>query len=106
LKNLHKLLEKVDNSGWFTSFGPMHKELSAVKITYRRACKADTLVATHFCGSPCDVSAVDKLREQKYLSTARYSCILQTAIYIVSKQFSFTIIFYYTNLKSIKFVLY
>lgn len=29
LKKLHKLLEQINNSGWFTNFGPMHKELTA-----------------------------------------------------------------------------
>ena len=28
LKKLHKLLEQINNNGWFTNFGPMHKELT------------------------------------------------------------------------------
>jgi dTDP-4-amino-4,6-dideoxygalactose transaminase len=134
LKKLYKLLEQVNNSGWFTNFGPMHKELTerlegylgvqnllltnngtsalqvagkaigsksiistpfsfvatvsafkwqqsevafadidpnslnlcpqAVKTAYRKGCKADTLVATHVYGNPCDVSAIEKLSEQ------------------------------------------
>ena len=134
LKKLHKLLERINASGWFTNFGPMHKELTArledylgvknllltnngtsalqvagraigshsiistpfsfvatvsafkwqqdkvafadidskslnlcpqaVKTAYRKGCKADTLVATHVHGNPCDVTAIDELSEQ------------------------------------------
>lgn len=134
LKKLYKLLEKINDKGWFTNFGPMHKELTArledylcvqnllltnngtsalqvagraigsksiistpfsfvatvsafkwqkdtvafadidqhslnlcpqaVKAAFRKGCKADTLVATHVYGNPCDVSALDKLSEQ------------------------------------------
>ena len=134
LKKLHKLLEQVNNNGWFTNFGPMHKELTArledylgvqnllltnngtsalqvagraigsesiistpfsfvatvsafkwqqdkvafadidphslnlcpqaVKKAYRKGCKADTLVATHVYGNPCDVASMDKLSDQ------------------------------------------
>lgn len=134
LKKLYKLLEQVNNNGWFTNFGPMHKELTArledylgvknllltnngtsalqvagraigsksiistpfsfvatvsafkwqqdevafadidprslnlcpqaVKTAYSKACKADTLVATHVYGNPCDVAAIDELSVQ------------------------------------------
>lgn len=134
LKKLNKLLEKVNKNGWFTNFGPLHKELTArledylgvqnllltnngtsalqvagraigsrslivtpfsfvatvsafkwqqdkvafadidphslnlcpqaVKNAYRKGCKADTLVATHVYGNPCDVTAIDELSEQ------------------------------------------
>ncbi|MEZ9588276.1 aminotransferase DegT [Vibrio cyclitrophicus] len=134
LKKLNKLLEQVNNNGWFTNFGPMHKELTerledylgvqnlllmnngtsalqvagraigsksiiatpfsfvatvsafkwqhdevafadidpqslnlspqAVKSAYRKGCKADTLVATHVYGNPCDVDAINELSEQ------------------------------------------
>lgn len=134
LKKLNKLLEQVNNNGWFTNFGPMHKDLTArledylgvqnllltnngtsalqvagraigsnsliatpfsfvatvsafkwqkdelafadidsnslnicpqaVKMAYRKGCKADTLVATHVYGNPCDVVAMDKVSEQ------------------------------------------
>lgn len=134
LKKLHKLLEQVNNSGWYTNFGPMHKELTmrlesylgvknlllmnngtsalqvagraigsksiistpfsfvatvsafkwqqdevsfadidpyslnlcpkAVKTAFRNGCQADTLVATHVYGNPCDVTAIDELSEQ------------------------------------------
>lgn len=134
LKKLYKLLEQVNDNGWYTNFGPMHKELTArledylgvknllltnngtsalqvagraigsksiistpfsfvatvsafkwqkdevafadidpqslnlcpqaVKAAYRKGCKADTLVATHVYGNPCDVTAFDKLSEQ------------------------------------------
>ena len=134
LKKLNKLLEQVNNNGWFTNFGPMHQELTgrledylgvknllltnngtsalqvagraigsksiistpfsfvatvssfkwqqdevafadinsetlnlcpqAVKKAYHKGCKADTLVATHVYGNPCDVIAIDKLSEQ------------------------------------------
>ncbi|MEH6712198.1 MAG: DegT/DnrJ/EryC1/StrS family aminotransferase, partial [Paraglaciecola polaris] len=133
LKKLYKLLEQINDQGWFTNFGPMHKELTgrledylgvknllltnngtsalqvagraigsksiistpfsfiatvsafkwqkdevafadidpyslnlcpqAVKTAYRKGCKADTLVATHVYGNPCDVLAIDKLSE-------------------------------------------
>ncbi|MEZ9909385.1 DegT/DnrJ/EryC1/StrS family aminotransferase [Vibrio sp. 10N.261.51.A3] len=133
LKKLHKLLEQVNSSGWFTNFGPMHQELTerledylgvqnllltnngtsalqvagraigcksiistpfsfvatvsafkwqkdevafsdinphslnlcpqAIKTAYRKGCKADTLVATHVYGNPCDVTAIDELSE-------------------------------------------
>jgi dTDP-4-amino-4,6-dideoxygalactose transaminase len=134
LKKLTKLLEQINNNGWYTNFGPMHKELTArledylgvqnllltnngtsalqvagraigsksiiatpfsfvatvsafkwqqdqlafadidpqtlnlcpkeVKKAYRKGCKADTLVATHVYGNPCDVAAIDELSEQ------------------------------------------
>ncbi|WP_146490014.1 DegT/DnrJ/EryC1/StrS family aminotransferase [Vibrio sp. T20] len=134
LKKLYKLLEQVNNSGWFTNFGPMHKELTerledylgvqnlllmnngtsalqvagraigsksiiatpfsfvatvsafkwqqdevafvdidsqslnlspgAVESAYRKGCKADTLLATHVYGNPCDVDAIDELSEK------------------------------------------
>lgn len=134
LIKLNKLLDQVNNSGWFTNFGPMQKELTerledylgvqnllltnngtsalqvagraigsksiiatpfsfvatvsafkwqqhevafadidphslnlcpqAVKTAYRKGCTADTLVATHVYGNPCDVKAIDKLSEQ------------------------------------------
>lgn len=134
LKKLNKLLEQVNNNGWYTNFGPLHNELTArledylgvknllltnngtsalqvagraigsqsiistpfsfvatvsafkwqhdevafadidphslnlcpqaVKAAYRKGCKADTLVATHVYGNPCDVTAIDELSEQ------------------------------------------
>ncbi|MFS1423635.1 DegT/DnrJ/EryC1/StrS family aminotransferase [Shewanella sp. 10N.286.48.B5] len=133
IKKLANLLEKVNDNGWFTNFGPMHKELTekledylgvqnllltnngtsalqvagrtigsrsiistpfsfvatvsafkwqkdevafadidnkslnlspeAVNLAYRKGCKADTLVATHVYGNPCDVDALDKLSQ-------------------------------------------
>ncbi|PHX05768.1 DegT/DnrJ/EryC1/StrS family aminotransferase [Vibrio splendidus] len=134
LKKLYKLLEQVNSNGWFTNFGPMHKELTgkledylgvknllltnngtsalqvasramgsksliatpfsfvatvsafdwqkdelaftdidpnslnlspqAVEAAYRLGCKADTLVATHVYGNPCDVDSIDQLSTQ------------------------------------------
>lgn len=134
LKKLYKLLEQVNDNGWYTNFGPLHKELTtrledylgvknllltnngtsalqvagraigsksiistpfsfvatvsafkwqqdevafadidpqslnlcpqAVKRAYQQGCKADTLVATHVYGNPCDVQALDELSEQ------------------------------------------
>ncbi|KAA8596487.1 DegT/DnrJ/EryC1/StrS family aminotransferase [Vibrio cyclitrophicus] len=134
LKKLNKLLEQVNSNGWFTNFGPMHKELTerledylgvenllltnngtsalqvaskalssrsilatpfsfvatvsafkwqkdelafadidkrslnlstgAVKSAYKQGCNADTLVATHVYGNPCDVDALDVLSEK------------------------------------------
>ena len=134
LKKLNKLLEQINDKGWYTNFGPLQKELTArledylgvknllltnngtsalqvagrsissqsiiatpfsfvatvsafkwqkdevafadidsqslnlspqaVKTAYRKGCKADTLVATHVYGNPCDVTAFDKLSEQ------------------------------------------
>lgn len=131
LKKLTNLLEQVNNNGWYTNFGPLHKELTAkledylgvnnllltnngtsalqvaakaigsrsilatpfsfvatvsafkwqkdelafadidkaslnlspdsVRLAYRKGCKADTLVATHVYGNPCDVHALDAL---------------------------------------------
>jgi dTDP-4-amino-4,6-dideoxygalactose transaminase len=135
LVKLNKLLEQVNNNGWFTNFGPMHKELTArledylgvknllltnngtsalqvagraigsksiistpfsfvatvsafkwqkdevafadidphslnlcpkaVQAAFRKGCKADTLVATHVYGNPCDVTAIDALGKEK-----------------------------------------
>ena len=134
LKKLQRYLEQINNNGWYTNFGPLHKELTArledylgvqnllltnngtsalqvasraigsksiistpfsfvatvsafkwqkdevafadidenslnlcpkaVKTAYRKGCKADTLVATHVYGNPCDVVAIDELSEQ------------------------------------------
>lgn len=134
LKKLTKLLEQVNNNGWYTNFGPLHKELTTkledylgvknllltnngtsalqvaakaigsrsilatpfsfvatvsafkwqqdelafadidkqslnlspeeVRLAYRKGCKADTLVATHVYGNPCDVKAFDELSEK------------------------------------------
>ncbi|CAH7459586.1 DegT/DnrJ/EryC1/StrS family aminotransferase [Vibrio chagasii] len=131
LKKLNALLEKVNSSGWYTNFGPLHKELTSqledylgvknllltnngtsalqvaskaigsrsilatpfsfvatvsafkwqkdelafadidintlnlsadsVSDAYRKGCKADTLVATHVYGNPCDVNAFEDL---------------------------------------------
>ncbi|GAD79629.1 DegT/DnrJ/EryC1/StrS aminotransferase family protein [Vibrio ezurae] len=36
----------------------------SVRLAYRKGCKADTLVATHVYGNPCDVEALDKLSEE------------------------------------------
>ena len=137
LKKLQVYLEKINDNGWYTNFGPMHNELTlrledylgvknlllvnngttalqvaaktlgtesilstpfsfvatvsafkwqkdevafadidrqsynlcpkAVKSAYRRGCKADTIVATHVYGNPCDVRAFDRLSEGKNL---------------------------------------
>ena len=134
LKKLYKLLEQVNDSGWYTNFGPLHNELTArledylgvqnllltnngtsalqvagrtigsqsilatpfsfvatvsafkwqqdevafadidpqslnlcpqaVKRAYQQGGKADTLVATHVYGNPCDVQALDELSEK------------------------------------------
>ncbi|MGF1843524.1 DegT/DnrJ/EryC1/StrS family aminotransferase [Vibrio clamense] len=134
LKKLTPYLEKINKKGWYTNFGPLHKELTlrledylgvknllltnngtsalqvaakaigsrdilatpfsfvatvsafkwqkdelafadidkqslnlspnAVKLAYHKGCKADTLVATHVYGNPCDVHAFDKLSEK------------------------------------------
>ncbi|MEZ9788739.1 DegT/DnrJ/EryC1/StrS family aminotransferase [Vibrio breoganii] len=134
LKKLNKLLEKINENGWYTNFGPLHKELttrledylgvenllltnngtaalqvaakaigtrsilatpfsfvatvsafkwqkdelafadietgslnlspSSVRQAYRKGCKADTLVATHVYGNPCDVDALHSLSEK------------------------------------------
>ncbi|GAM70235.1 UDP-4-amino-4-deoxy-L-arabinose-oxoglutarate aminotransferase [Vibrio sp. JCM 19236] len=139
LKKLTKLLEQVNSNGWYTNFGPLHKELTAkledylgvknllltnngtsalqvaakaigsrdilatpfsfvatvsafkwqkdklafadidkhslnlspeaVKLAYRKGCKADTVVATHVYGNPCDVDAIDSLSEQNNFQT-------------------------------------
>ncbi|MGL6260731.1 DegT/DnrJ/EryC1/StrS family aminotransferase [Vibrio sp. WXL210] len=131
LKKLTPLLEKINENGWYTNFGPMYKELTekledylgvenlllmnngttalqvagralgsksvistpfsfvatvsafkwqkdelcfadidphslnlspaAVEMAYRKGCKADTLVATHVYGNPCDVDLIDNL---------------------------------------------
>lgn len=133
LKKLNKLLEQVNDRGWYTNFGPLHNELTArleaylgvnnllltnngtsalqvaakaigsrsiiatpfsfaatvsafkwqkdeiafadidkqtlnlclksVESAYGKGCKADTIVATHVYGNPCDVNGFDKLRE-------------------------------------------
>jgi dTDP-4-amino-4,6-dideoxygalactose transaminase len=137
LKKLYKLLEQVNDSGWYTNFGPLHNELTArledyldvqnllltnngtsalqvagraigsqsilatpfsfvatvsafewqkeqlafadidsqslnlcpqsIKSAYDKGCKADTLLATHVYGNPCNVTAIDKLRAQQNL---------------------------------------
>ncbi|MEZ8965760.1 DegT/DnrJ/EryC1/StrS family aminotransferase [Vibrio breoganii] len=139
LKKLTKFLEQVNKNGWYTNFGPLHKELTAkledylgvqnllltnngtsalqvaakaigsrdilatpfsfvatvsafkwqkdklafadidkhslnlspeaVKLAYRKGCKADTVVATHVYGNPCDVDAIDSLSEQNNFQT-------------------------------------
>ncbi|WP_351189662.1 DegT/DnrJ/EryC1/StrS family aminotransferase [Shewanella sp. TB4-MNA-CIBAN-0142] len=133
LKKLFTLLEQVNNNGWYTNFGPLHKELTAkledylgvqnllltnngtsalqvaaktigsksivstpfsfvatvsafkwqqdevafadidsqslnlcpkaIKAAYLKGCKADTVVATHVYGNPCDVHAIDELSD-------------------------------------------
>lgn len=135
LKKLQVYLEKINDNGWYTNFGPMHNELTlrledylgvknlllvnngttalqvaaktlgtesilstpfsfvatvsafkwqkddvafadidrhsynlspeAVKAAYQKGCKADTVVATHVYGNPCDVESFDKLSEDK-----------------------------------------
>ncbi|KGJ90191.1 DegT/DnrJ/EryC1/StrS aminotransferase family protein [Thalassotalea sp. ND16A] len=37
----------------------------AIDDAYRKGCKADTVVATHVYGNPCDVEAFDELSENK-----------------------------------------
>lgn len=133
IKKLAKLLEKVNDNGWFTNFGPLHKELTekledylgvqnllltnngtsalqvagraigtrsilstpfsfvatvsafkwqqdevafadidyqtlnlsaeTVKLAYSKGCKADTVLATHVYGNPCDVDELGRLSE-------------------------------------------
>ena len=41
----------------------------AVKLAYRKGCKADTLIATHVYGNPCDVVALDSLSEKNNFQT-------------------------------------
>lgn len=134
LKKLHHYLEKVNDIGWYTNFGPLHNELSArledflgvnnlllvnngtsalqvaaktlgttsilstpfsfvatvsafkwqqnevafadidrqtynlsskaVAHAYQNGCKADTVVATHVYGNPCDVNDFDELSKK------------------------------------------
>ncbi|MHA2769954.1 DegT/DnrJ/EryC1/StrS family aminotransferase [Vibrio harveyi] len=134
IKKLTKLLEQINTNGWYTNFGPLHKELTArledylgvqnllltnngtsalqvaakaigssdilatpfsfvatisafkwqkdelafadidkhslnlspeaIKLAYRKGCKADTVVATHVYGNPCDVHALDELSKK------------------------------------------
>lgn len=134
IKKLAKLLEKINDNGWFTNFGPFHKELTekledylgvqnllltnngtsalqvagrvigsrsilstpfsfvatvsafkwqqdqvafadiddkslnlstaAIKSAYHKGCKADTVLATHVYGNPCDVDELCKLSEK------------------------------------------
>lgn len=135
LKKLHKYLEQVNDSGWYTNFGPLHNELTArleeylgvknllltnngtsalqvaaktlgtesilstpfsfvatvsafkwqkdevafadinrstynlcpeaVNKAYSKGCKADTIVATHVYGNPCNVKAFEDLSKNK-----------------------------------------
>ena len=137
LLQLNKLLEKINDSGWYTNFGPIHNELTAqleeylgvknllltnngtsalqvagraigsesilatpfsfvatasafkwqkdkisftdidskslnisptaIKDAYDNDCKADTILATHVYGNPCDVKAIDKLSKDNNL---------------------------------------
>lgn len=134
LSKLQKLLEKVNDSGWFTNFGPMHQELTwkledylgvknllltnngtsalqvaakaigsesflitpfsfvatvsafkwqkdevafadidtnslnlcpqSINSAYKKNCEADTVVATHVYGNPCDVNTMAELGEK------------------------------------------
>ncbi|BEI22388.1 DegT/DnrJ/EryC1/StrS family aminotransferase [Vibrio fluvialis] len=134
IKKLTNLLEQVNNSGWYTNFGPLHKELTdrledylgvnnllltnngtsalqvaaksigsqsilatpfsfvatvsafkwqkdelafadidarslnlspeSIQSAYRKGCKADTVVATHVYGNPCDVTSFDELSDK------------------------------------------
>ncbi|MDN3652648.1 DegT/DnrJ/EryC1/StrS family aminotransferase [Thalassotalea ponticola] len=134
LNKLLPLLEKVNNSGWYTNFGPLHNELTerledylgvknllltnngtsalqvaakaigsrsilatpfsfvatvsafkwqqddvaftdidaktlnlcpdAIMNAYRKGCKADTIVATHVYGNPCDVKGINAVSEK------------------------------------------
>ena len=134
LKKLKKYLERVNDNGWFTNFGPLHNELTdrledylgvknlllvnngtaalqvagralgsesilstpfsfvatasafkwqkdelafadidrasynlcpkSVARAYQEGCKADTVVATHVYGNPCDTSAFDALKKE------------------------------------------
>ncbi|MCP3429116.1 DegT/DnrJ/EryC1/StrS family aminotransferase [Opacimonas viscosa] len=144
LKKLNKLLEQVNDNGWYTNFGPLHKELTAqlehylgvknllltnngtsalqvaakaigtrsilatpfsfvatvsafkwqkdslafadidkntlnlspdsVKQAYRKGCKADTLVATHVYGNPCDVIGLDGLSKKNNFQIIYDAC--------------------------------
>tara|TARA_R110002072_G_scaffold245959_3_gene405202 strand:+ start:4796 stop:5875 length:1080 start_codon:yes stop_codon:yes gene_type:complete len=139
LNKLHSYLERVNESGWFTNFGPLHNELThrledflgvknlllvnngtlalqvaakaletksilatpfsfvatisafkwqkddvafadvdretynlspqAIKNAIANNCKADTLVATHVYGNPCDVVAIDTLAQKFNMKT-------------------------------------
>lgn len=134
LKKLTSIFEKINSNGWYTNFGPIHKELTvrleeylgvenllltnngtsalqvaskaigskhilstpfsfvatvsafkwqkdeisfadidpktlnlsplSIKNAYRKGCKADTLVATHVYGNPCDVKSLEELSEE------------------------------------------
>jgi dTDP-4-amino-4,6-dideoxygalactose transaminase len=134
LKKLSKYLERVNDSGWFTNFGPLQNELTAkledylgvenlllvnngtaalqvagralgsesilstpfsfvatasafkwqkdelafadidrssynlcpkaIDRAYEQGCKADTVVATHVYGNPCDVTAIDEVSQK------------------------------------------
>lgn len=134
LKKLQKYLEKINENGWYTNFGPIHEELTtrledylgvenllltnngtsalqvagrsigsrsiittpfsfiasvsafkwqqdevaftdidshslnlcpkAVDSAFRQGCNADTLVATHVYGNPCDVKELHKISEK------------------------------------------
>ncbi|MDO6776602.1 DegT/DnrJ/EryC1/StrS family aminotransferase [Shewanella sp. 3_MG-2023] len=37
----------------------------SVKTAYKKGCKADTIVATHVYGNPCDVIALNNIRDEK-----------------------------------------
>lgn len=137
LNKLHTLLEKINDIGWFTNFGPLHNELTdrledylgvknllltnngtsalqiagraldsrsiistpfsfvatisafrwqkdkvsfadidkdslnlcpqAVENAYINGCEADTVVATHVYGNPCDVATISELSKQHNL---------------------------------------
>ncbi|MEZ9120651.1 DegT/DnrJ/EryC1/StrS family aminotransferase [Vibrio cyclitrophicus] len=139
LKKLYKYLEKINDNGWYTNFGPIHKEFTekleeylgvenllltsngtsalqvagraigsqsvistpfsfvatvsafkwqkdelafadidkmslnlsphAIHSAYKKGCKADTVVATHVYGNPCDVDAISALGEQYNFQT-------------------------------------
>ena len=134
LKKLTKLLEQINNSGWYTNFGPLHNELTArlesylgvenllltnngtsalqvaskaigsksmlatpfsfvatvsafkwqkdelaftdidseslnlspesIRSAYYKGCKADTVIATHVYGNPCNVDLIDDLSKE------------------------------------------
>ncbi|PMO31940.1 DegT/DnrJ/EryC1/StrS family aminotransferase [Vibrio breoganii] len=139
INKLSKLLDQINERGWYTNFGPMHRELTerledylgvrnllltnngtsalqvaaraigtksilstpfsfvatvsafkwqqdevafadidrkslnlspeTVKLAYRRGCKADTVVATHVYGNPCNVDELAKLSQKHNFQT-------------------------------------
>ena len=53
----------------FSDIDPQSLNLSpeSIKDAYNRGCNADTIVATHVYGNPCDVKIIDKLSDEYQL---------------------------------------